>query len=1022
MRRIVTAISAAALAFSMVSLAAPASAAGGFDSAYAGESAFLTLNPGQGGTFTVFFANTGTNAWTKGTATQVDLAACLEDKVTCNQQDASEATFNPSTGGWLSSTRYATTTQTSIAPGGIGTFTYNVSVPNTATGLHRFNGALVVSTTGADVHNEGYYQDVNIPGQQASCTPSTITTSPTTAQEIVGSTHTQVGTVLCSDGKASANAAVTFAIQAPVGSLNANLTLTGTTDTTGKVSVTWSRSNPDTDSVDVFPTAQPNIRATATIFWVVKPVISCTPTTSGTTLNGQTRIFTIALTKPSDGTPVTTATNISVGVNPAVAKGTASINGTAVDTNSDANATANKQLTFVTTDANGNATLTVSGTNSTITAVVWLEETSFGGTNEQAPGTDTVNAAGNHVNTLESSEFQATCGTTTFQAVTAVTVAVTPSTAATVARSSQRVYTVTATDTAGNPTAATVNLGFAENLLSTVGTSARIVWFDIDAAAADQGGSQTSASSASRQSLCQRVKFGTYIAAEALGASAINSNDGAGNAVVRDASNATKNDKDASNFTTSKCTSFNNISGLPTVLAKVLVPSIGRATFAIVDEVDSDTATPLAWQDTEATADFIPQTGEPQAQGGTTTFVKPVVTTGIVFSQISGGNDILPASNSAGETGVVAPWTSGLGLEQFTFRIRNQSRNAFFPELQTGQTAGSCATRSSTALGLQDCHSGDIGQTVIWTVQNTGTSNVFVVSYDASPNPVAAAQTQCGGAVVVGCVPPGQSLQFQSPILASGTDCTPGGRDRGGTTISSLGGSAEYGQTDCFNSANIMLNAGSATSATVTGTLVSNGAMSGNATIQWVSATAEPANGAGVQFTAAGTVIAVQTFEFNVQEADPGCSSSANNINTGGLPGTQNQWCYYLLQTASGTIYKINFGSDKNVTVGNNQSGHAHDTDTYIYLGSEFAGQQICTDSGISYLPCHTIQTGADIVHGPGNVACGTIVGDCTEEPLSQFANILSTGNKVTFTNGGPGLGASGPAIGTAIHNITATQ
>src|SRR5262245_16555595 len=221
MRRIVTAISAAALAFSMVSMAMPADAAAGFDSAYAGESAFLTLNPGQAGTFTVFFANTGTNSWTKGTATQVDLAACLEDKVTCNQQDASEAPFNPGGAtGWLSSTRYATTTQTAIAPGAIGTFTYNVSVPNTATGLHRFNGALVVSTTGADVHNEGYYQDVNIPGQQATCTPASITTTPSNAQETVGATHTQTATVLCSDGKPSGNAAVTVAIQAPVGSLN----------------------------------------------------------------------------------------------------------------------------------------------------------------------------------------------------------------------------------------------------------------------------------------------------------------------------------------------------------------------------------------------------------------------------------------------------------------------------------------------------------------------------------------------------------------------------------------------------------------------------------------------------------------------------------------------------------------------------------------------------------------------------------------------------------------------------------
>ncbi len=113
MRRIVTAITAAALSLSVVSMAMPANAAAGFDSAYAGESAFLTLNPGQSGTFTVFFANTGTSSWAKGTATQVDLAACQADKTTCNSGDPSEAPFNS---GWLSATRYATHTQTTVAP------------------------------------------------------------------------------------------------------------------------------------------------------------------------------------------------------------------------------------------------------------------------------------------------------------------------------------------------------------------------------------------------------------------------------------------------------------------------------------------------------------------------------------------------------------------------------------------------------------------------------------------------------------------------------------------------------------------------------------------------------------------------------------------------------------------------------------------------------------------------------------------------------------------------------------------
>jgi len=978
MRRIVTAISAAALAFSMVSLAMPANAAGGFDSAYAGESAFLTLNPGQGGTFTVFFANTGTNSWTKGTATQVDLAACLEDKVTCNQQDASEAPFNPGGAtGWLSSTRYATTTQTAVAPGAIGTFTYNVMVPNTATGLHRFNGALVVSTTGADVHNEGYYQDVNIPGQQATCTPSTITTTPKVAQEIVGATHTQLATVLCADGKGSGNAAVTFAIAAPVGSLNSNLTLTGVTDATGKVSVTWTRANPDTDTVEVFPTAQPNIRDVATIFWVVQPVLSCTPTTTGTVLNGQNRIFTLTLRDQQTGAVVTTPTVIAVTVAADVTKGTATINGTDVTGTSKAG---NTQLT-VTTDANGNATLTVSGTNSTVTGVVFR---------------DTNPANGK----VDNGEFQATCGTTTFQAVQAVTLAVTPTTAATIAQSGQRIYTVTATDSAGNPTSATVNIGFVENLLSTTGTSARITWFDIDSAAADQRGSQSSTSSFARQSVCNRVSGGTW-----------NANSGTVLGTdIKDATTAYKRDRDTGTITSGNYGSVTGFtSTYPKVLGNVLIPSIGRATFAICDEVAGDTATPVAFQDTEAAADFIPQAGEPQAQGGTVTYAAPVLTSGVVFSQISGGSDILPATNSAGETTGNATQKFGLGFEQFTFRMRDQSRKGDFPSLATGTVAGSC---TGNTAGTCPVAANNVGQTVIWTVQNTGSSNVFIIDFDgsASATPIT--------------VPPGQSIQVQSPILASGNDCVPGGRDMGGTTIYSGGGSGEYGQVDCFDSANIQLNAGAATGATVTGTLVSNGAISGSSTISWVSAVAEPTEPAGVSFTASGTVLAVNTFGFNDQDSQPAC-------NEGGLGGATNApggsgACYYLLTTASGTIYKINFGGTAfSQTSG---SGTAHSSDTYIYLGTQFAGVQICTDSGNSYLPCSVIYnangtTGSSVTYT--TASCTATPTQCVEEPLAQFIGVLSTGNKVTYTNNSvqpAQVIVASPTTGTAIHNITATQ
>src|SRR6266702_5386168 len=162
MRKIVTAVSAAALSLSMLATAVPALAVTGYDSAYAGESAFVNISPGQTQNFQVFFANTGTTTWSRGTGTQVDLAACLEDKVTCNAQDATEAARNS---GWLSATRYASTVQTTTAPGALGTFSYNIAAPAGVTaGTYRFNGDLVLSSTGENIHPDGYYQDATVGG------------------------------------------------------------------------------------------------------------------------------------------------------------------------------------------------------------------------------------------------------------------------------------------------------------------------------------------------------------------------------------------------------------------------------------------------------------------------------------------------------------------------------------------------------------------------------------------------------------------------------------------------------------------------------------------------------------------------------------------------------------------------------------------------------------------------------------------------------------------------------------------
>src|SRR6266550_353965 len=194
MRKITTAITAAALAFSMFAAAMPAAAVTGYDSAYAGESAFVNITGGQTQNFQVFFANVGTTSWQKGGATQVDLAACLEDKVTCNQQDASESTWNS---GWLSAVRYATTTQTITPPGSLGTFSYNIMAPvGVAAGIYHFNGDLVLSSTGEKIHPEGYFQDANTGVSAGAATITSLT--PTTGTNNGGTTITIAGSgIVC---------------------------------------------------------------------------------------------------------------------------------------------------------------------------------------------------------------------------------------------------------------------------------------------------------------------------------------------------------------------------------------------------------------------------------------------------------------------------------------------------------------------------------------------------------------------------------------------------------------------------------------------------------------------------------------------------------------------------------------------------------------------------------------------------------------------------------------------------------
>ena len=103
--------------------------------------------------------NTGSTPWVRNTSTQVNLAICREDKVTCNVFSP-WASWND---GWLSSIAYATHVQDTVAPGAVATFKYRIRPPFTAAcQIHHFNGDLVLAATLSPLHPQGYFQDATI--------------------------------------------------------------------------------------------------------------------------------------------------------------------------------------------------------------------------------------------------------------------------------------------------------------------------------------------------------------------------------------------------------------------------------------------------------------------------------------------------------------------------------------------------------------------------------------------------------------------------------------------------------------------------------------------------------------------------------------------------------------------------------------------------------------------------------------------------------------------------------------------
>jgi hypothetical protein len=109
----------------------------GFEADACGPTPMLTVGRGQMVQIMACYTNTGTTAWTKGAATQVNLG-----------QFTPAPFFAPWATGWLSNSDYATITTALVAPGQMGYFVFAVTPPaSTAPGQYTLEGELILAGT-----------------------------------------------------------------------------------------------------------------------------------------------------------------------------------------------------------------------------------------------------------------------------------------------------------------------------------------------------------------------------------------------------------------------------------------------------------------------------------------------------------------------------------------------------------------------------------------------------------------------------------------------------------------------------------------------------------------------------------------------------------------------------------------------------------------------------------------------------------------------------------------------------------
>lgn len=453
---------------------ARARAAAGFDSSYYGESAFLTLAPGQTGQLAVGFTNMGSLGWQTGTATQVNLAICSTDKTTCNAA-SQYATW---AAGWHSSTAYATQSTSYVGPGQTGWFVYTVRPPaGTPDGITaRFNGDLVVAASGELIHPQGYYQDVTVGSAASAPTRLAVDRSYQTARiggfPLVTATVTADPPAGSSTRPAVANVPVIFDVTTTA-TFNSDLSFTASTNPSGQASITYTRANPGTDTITMYVASAPTVRASATIVWTLTgSAIDVTPADAVARVNDATGCRAYSFTaRDASGALVNTATlyvNFMENINrTADQDGGATITvGTTTVSPSPSSSLA------VTTNASGAGSFTVCGNGSTATVTPFVFD----------------NAGGGDPATFGTNDNAGTGGPITFQArVPSLTIS--PVSAVSRVVGDQAVYMVTATDQFGIAYTGPIRISFQElqdgNPSTTTG--AMLAWVDNDASLAVTG-------------------------------------------------------------------------------------------------------------------------------------------------------------------------------------------------------------------------------------------------------------------------------------------------------------------------------------------------------------------------------------------------------------------------------------------------------------------------------------------------------------------------------------------------------